>query len=115
MKAYMGVDVWIYTFLISTLGGGEWSVLRSCRFTAGERAPSTHWIGGSVGPRADQDDVEKRKFFTLPGLKLRPVGRLALRQSLYRLSYPGSRKFRWPNYLCGLECFLVAIFSLCNL
>jgi hypothetical protein len=28
-----------------------------------------------VDPRAVLDDVEKRKFFTLPGLKLRPLGR----------------------------------------
>jgi hypothetical protein len=36
------------------------------------------------------DDVEKRKFFTLPGLELQPLGRPASSQSLYRLSYPGS-------------------------
>jgi hypothetical protein len=35
-----------------------------------ERAPGTHWIGGWVDPRAGLDDVEKRKFFTLPGLEL---------------------------------------------
>jgi hypothetical protein len=28
-----------------------------------------------VGPRAGLDDVEKRKFFTLPGLELRPLSR----------------------------------------
>jgi hypothetical protein len=28
-----------------------------------------------VGPRAGQDDVEKRKFLTLPGLELPPLGR----------------------------------------
>jgi hypothetical protein len=43
-----------------------------------------------VGPRAGVDDVEKRKFLTLPGLELRPIGRLARSQSLYRLRYPGS-------------------------
>jgi hypothetical protein len=43
--------------------------LRPGRFTPGERAPSTHWIGGWVDPRCP-DDVEKRKFLTLPGLKL---------------------------------------------
>jgi hypothetical protein len=43
-----------------------------------------------VGPRTGPQDVEKRKFFTLPGLELRPLGRQALNQSLYRLSYPGS-------------------------
>jgi hypothetical protein len=42
-----------------------------------ERAPSTHWIGGWVSHRAGLDDVEKRKFFTLPELTLRPLGRPA--------------------------------------
>jgi hypothetical protein len=32
--------------------------------------PGTHWIGGWVDPRAGLDDVEKRKFLTLPGLEL---------------------------------------------
>jgi hypothetical protein len=39
-----------------------------------------------VGPRAGLDDVEKRKFLTLPGLELRHPARS---QSLYRLPYPG--------------------------
>jgi hypothetical protein len=43
-----------------------------------------------VGPRAGLDDLEKRKFLTLPGLKLRFLGRPARSQSLYRLAYPGS-------------------------
>jgi hypothetical protein len=32
----------------------------------------THWIGGSMAPppRAGLDDMEKYKFFTLPGLEL---------------------------------------------
>jgi hypothetical protein len=34
--------------------------------------------------------VEKRKFFTLAGLDLRPLGRPARSQSPYRLRYPGS-------------------------
>jgi hypothetical protein len=36
----------------------------------GERAPGAHWLGGSVGPRAGMDAVEKRKFLTLPGLEI---------------------------------------------
>jgi hypothetical protein len=40
-----------------------------------------------VNPRASVDDVEKRKFLTLPELELRPLGR---GQSLYRLRYPDS-------------------------
>jgi hypothetical protein len=39
----------------------------------GERAPSTHWIGGWVDPRASLDDVENRKFLTLPGLELQSL------------------------------------------
>jgi hypothetical protein len=40
----------------------------------GESAPGTHWVGRWVDPRAGLDDVEKRKFLTLPGLNLRPFG-----------------------------------------
>jgi hypothetical protein len=40
-----------------------------------------------VGHTAGLDDVEKRKFLTLPGLELRPLGRPARSQSLYRLRY----------------------------
>jgi hypothetical protein len=43
-----------------------------------------------MGPRAGLDNVEKIKFLTLPALELRPLGRLARKQSLYRLRYPGS-------------------------
>jgi hypothetical protein len=37
--------------------------------------------------RTGMDDVEKRKFLTLPGLEVQPLGCPALSQSLYRLSY----------------------------
>jgi hypothetical protein len=36
-----------------------------------------------VCPRAGLDDVQERKFLTLPGLELRRIGRPARRQSLY--------------------------------
>jgi hypothetical protein len=65
MKVYGGVDVQIQISLTSALVGGEWSASRLCRFT-----PGTHWIGGWVDSRAGLDDVEKRRFLTLPGLKL---------------------------------------------
>jgi hypothetical protein len=77
MKAYRGVDVYIHIFLTSALVGGEWSTSRLGRFTPGERAPGTHWIGGWVDPRAGLDDLEMRKFLTLQGLELRPLGRPA--------------------------------------
>jgi hypothetical protein len=55
----------------------------------GERDPGTHWIGGSVGPRASLDDSEKT-FLTLPGVEFRSLGHRTHSQSLYRLRYPGS-------------------------
>jgi hypothetical protein len=42
--------------------GGELSDSRPDRFTRRERAPSTHFIGGWVGPRAVLDAVVKRKI-----------------------------------------------------
>jgi hypothetical protein len=78
MKAYGGVDIWIHIFLTSALVGEEWSASRPGRFT-----PGTHCTGGCVSPRAGLDDVEKRKFLTPPGLKLRPLDRPARSQSLY--------------------------------
>jgi hypothetical protein len=55
-----------------------------------EKDPGIHLIGGWVDPRAGLDDLEKRKFLTLEGLELRPLGRPARSQSLYRLRYSGS-------------------------
>jgi hypothetical protein len=69
-------------FFTSALAGGEWSATRPGRFTSWERAPGTHWIGGWVDYRTSLDDMEKRKFLTLLGLELRPLGRPARSQSL---------------------------------
>jgi hypothetical protein len=77
MKTYGGVDVYTDAFLTSALVQGEWSASRPGRFTPGERAPGTHWIGGWVGPRASLDDVERWKFLPPPGLELQPLGRPA--------------------------------------
>jgi hypothetical protein len=70
MKAYEGVDAYSHIFLTSALAGGEWSASCPGRFTPGERATGTHWIGGCVDPRAVLDDVKKRKFLIIPGLEL---------------------------------------------
>jgi hypothetical protein len=47
--------------------------------------------------------LEKRKFLTLPRLELRPLGRPARSQSLYRLSYSGM-----------LRALHIAEFPTCN-
>jgi hypothetical protein len=43
-----------------------------------------------VGPRAVFDDVEKRKFLTLPGLELRPLSRqpVTIRYTDYAIPAP---------------------------
>jgi hypothetical protein len=64
------------------------------------KSPGAHWIGSWVNPRACVDDLEKRKFLTLSRLKLRPLGRPARSQSLYRLPYLGS--FHSPIRLHGV-------------
>jgi hypothetical protein len=62
-----------FILLTSALAGVEWSASRPGRFNRRERAPSTHWIGGWVGPRADlkavvffilfsKDSYQFRKF-----------------------------------------------------
>jgi hypothetical protein len=55
MKAYGGVDVSIHFFYLGT--SRRWDI--SGRFTPGEKAPDTHWIGGWVDPRARLNDMEK--------------------------------------------------------
>jgi hypothetical protein len=91
MKAYVGVDIQIQNFSTSALVAGVWSVSRPGRFTPGETAIGTYWIGGWVDPTAGLDGVDKRQFSTLLGLELRPLDRPPRSQSLYRLRYPGSR------------------------
>jgi hypothetical protein len=41
----------------------------------GGKVPGTYWTGGWVGNRTWLDDVEKRKYLTLPELELRPLVR----------------------------------------
>jgi hypothetical protein len=45
MKTYGRVEVQFHTVLTSAVDGGEWSASRPGRFTPGESAPGTHWIG----------------------------------------------------------------------
>jgi hypothetical protein len=55
------VDIQLHTFLTSVLDGDEWSASRPGRFTPGEGAHGTHWLGGWVGSRAVLDTVVNSK------------------------------------------------------
>jgi hypothetical protein len=76
---YRSTFPWPWYYLVS----GQ--LHASAALPPGKQPPGTHWIGGWVGPRAGVDDMEKRKFLTLPGLELWPLGRPARSQSLYQL------------------------------
>jgi len=81
MKTYWGIEVQLHSFF--SLDGEEWLVSRSCRFTASERDPDTHWIGGWAGPRPTLDTVSKRRN---PSTRREPnPDHPACSQSLYRL------------------------------
>jgi hypothetical protein len=55
----------------------DWSTSRPCLLTPGETAPSTKCIGGSAGPRTNQDVKEIKKFLTLSRIELQLVSHLA--------------------------------------
>jgi hypothetical protein len=61
---------WRYSFIYLQLGTGWWSASRLCHFTLGETDPSTHWIGGWVGPRAGLDAVKNREILLPPQAKI---------------------------------------------
>jgi hypothetical protein len=98
-------------FLTSALVGVECSSSRPGRFTPGERAPGMHWIEGYVEHRATLHSMEKRKFLTLPGLELRPLGRPARSRSLYRLRYSGSQIITYNHIFTNILVIKVKLYS----
>jgi hypothetical protein len=62
------------------------------------KSPGNHWIGGWVDPRAGLNDVENRKFLTLPGLEFRTPGLPACSQSLYDCAIPAHTYSRIEIY-----------------
>jgi hypothetical protein len=114
MKAYGGMDVYIHVFLILTLCGGEWSDSRPGRFIPTQKPPVT--IGQEVGWTPEPVwTTWREKFFILPGLELRPLGRPARSHSLYRLYYPtfgNGLKYSNPKTEEGLFEMLITIYKL---
>jgi hypothetical protein len=51
-----------------------------------------------MGLRTDLHGMETRKILPLPRLELHTLGNLVIRQSLYRLRYPGFSTYEAINY-----------------
>jgi hypothetical protein len=83
-----GVEVWSNISFNSV--GCHLSASSRGRFILPVKEPRVPTVYEVLGPRADPDEVEKRKLSTLPRLELRPRDRPVRSQSLYLLSYPGS-------------------------
>jgi hypothetical protein len=63
------------------------------------KSPATHWTADRVGHRISLEDVEKRKFLTLPGLKLRLAQPVASRYTDYAIQTRISRHYKIMNFL----------------
>jgi hypothetical protein len=72
--------VQLHAFVTVALDGGEWSASRPGRFARRERASSTHWIGGWVGPSSGLDSKLEnagyhiKRIFLACGVKSRDLG-----------------------------------------
>jgi hypothetical protein len=71
MKTCGGVDIYsqIHIFLTSVLAGGEWPASRPGRFTSLPKGKDPRY----PLHRAGLENMEERKFVTIPGPELRPV------------------------------------------
>jgi hypothetical protein len=72
MRAEWRVNIQICVLFTSTLFGGKLSVSRLGSLIPEEKDFSTNWIESWVDPRNSLDDVEKRIFFNVLRLELRP-------------------------------------------
>jgi hypothetical protein len=86
------MEVYLQAYLTSALDGGNWSVSWPGPLTSAERAPSAHWIGGSVGPSQCGDRGENKNLLHPPGTELgcfsRPAfSRVAMSTELSRFDF----------------------------
>jgi hypothetical protein len=82
----------------------------------GKETPLPIGYEAGWGPRAGLNDVEKRKFLTLPWHELRSLGHPASIQSLYRLRYPGSlnsKGYKSNHLPAARQCLSLIYRSFC--
>jgi hypothetical protein len=75
--------------------GGEWSASHAQQLYHRGRSLRYPWIGDWVGPRTDLDDVENRKFLTLPERELRPFRRHGFIEVLTQYLPGGKPRKTW--------------------
>jgi hypothetical protein len=80
---YAAVEVQLYTFLISTLAGGEWSASRT-----GRSAPNGEQA--RCAPESVWPLWKEKTFLLLSGIEPQLPGRPVCSLKLYQLSYLGS-------------------------
>jgi hypothetical protein len=85
-------------FWTSALCGSEMSASSFCHFTPREAIPSTHCIGGGVGPRSSLGVMQERKI-SCPCQELRFLG------------HPAGSPFAKPTELFFLWCKFLPPFS----
>jgi hypothetical protein len=90
----------LHIFLTVALDEGEWSASRPGRFSPKERAPSTHWIGSWVGPRASLDAVVKKKILSCCEDSNPPIFQLIAQCYTTELSQLHNLMFRM-----GVSCY----------
>jgi hypothetical protein len=103
MKEHVGVAVYLHVFLISTLDGDEWSLLRSGRFVPREVALSIHRMEGWVFQQLIWALCGRQKFLAIVGNQ-RPIRLSTLPQPSHYTGYANQ------NY-CGKQNFVLAFRS----
>jgi hypothetical protein len=111
MEAHGGREVQLLLILnLGTRWGWVVSVTPWPRFTPGERTPSTHWIGGWVGPRAGLDAGARRKILcpcqgsNLDRPIVQPVVRHYTAWATVAPIYPSVQQQMWRMMVYG-PCF----------
>jgi len=59
------VELYFHAFLTSALDGGKLSASSFGRFTPGERAAGSRWVGSWVGPRTALDAMVWKGIMTV--------------------------------------------------
>ena len=102
IKAQRKVEVQLYSFLISTLRGGEWLTSSTIRFAHAKSTPGIQCVRRWAGSRNEQDTFETRKIYC-PCWELNYESLVvqALAQSLSTPCYPRilfkpAQKYKFP-------------------